>query len=82
LGSGRFERHKRFEQFAGFHLFARFGRVEADWIETSRGFAGGRLGTRQREAQDCHAPADGDRSGYGDTSGRDRPLHSGAETNT
>jgi hypothetical protein len=90
LGSSRFERHKRLQEFVGFHRFTGFSPVEADWFETHIGFGGARLGTRRREAQDGHAAADDDRN-RDDTNERetqvpalvskDRALPSGAGPN-
>ena len=73
LGSSRFERLKRLEQFVGFHLITRFSRVEADRFETRLSFGGARLGTRQGETQDCGLAADGDRN-HDDTNGRETQV--------
>ena len=90
LGSSRFERHKRLQEFVGFHRFTRFSRVEADWFETHISFGGARHGTRHRRAQYGHAAANGDRK-RDDTSERgtqvparvskDRALPNGAGPN-
>jgi hypothetical protein len=90
LGSGRSERHERFEQFVGLHLFTRFSRVEADWFEARLDFGGARLGASHGEKENCIAAAIGDRNRH-NIDGRetqvpglvskDRPLPNSAGPN-